>query len=64
MLGMDISTAGCLCVRATDLALLQLVSTRGSWKVYGASLVQDRYGQKLPSPTSPERTTRAMPASV
>jgi hypothetical protein len=51
MLKIDISAAGRLCARAADIGLLQLISSRGSWKVYAATKVQDRYGVKLETPT-------------
>jgi hypothetical protein len=60
MLEMDISTAGRLCARAAELGLLRLVSTRGSWKVYGAAKVQDRYGLKLEAPALAERPARQL----
>jgi hypothetical protein len=64
MLGVDISTAGRLCARATDLGLLQRISTRGSWKVYGAAQVQDRYGLKLEAPALKDGPARPMAAAL
>ncbi len=68
MLALDLPAAGRLCDRATELGLLQRVTTRTSWKVYAASWVQDRYGLRLPvltksqaaPPPAPQRPTAAM----
>jgi hypothetical protein len=64
LLGLDLSTAGRLCARATELELLKPITHRASWKVYGAALVQDRYGNRLGLHPTSQATTRAAPAPI
>lgn len=63
-LHVNLPAAGRLCTRAAELGLLKPITTRSSWKVYGAALVQDRYGRRLGLDTKLQSTTRTAPAPV
>jgi hypothetical protein len=60
LLGLDISTAGRLLTRATELELVRPLTDRDAWKVYAATQVADCYGLKIKPASPPRQPARRM----